>query len=158
MALDLQNCLQGRRVRARPSHAWYRIRKYLQRNRWSVALGGISIVALLATSATAFWQVHQARIETQSAQAMQNFVVRLFDFAGNLPNRDFDVRRLLDAGEVWGCHELAKRPLAQAERDGVIARLRIGLGDYRDALNLLENSNGRWTRRVACPLDCIWRR
>lgn len=138
LGLDLQRYLLGRPVRARPSNPWYRLRKYVGRHRWAVALGSPALAALLGTSVTAFWQAHQARIEMTRAQAMQNFVIGLFDVAGSSPHRDFDIRRLLEAGEQRGHRELAQQPVAQAELDGVIARLRIGLGDYREALALLE--------------------
>jgi tetratricopeptide (TPR) repeat protein len=37
-----------------------------------------------------------------------------------------------------GASELARQPAARAELFGVIARLRLGLGDYREALKLLD--------------------
>ncbi|MGV8960129.1 MAG: protein kinase domain-containing protein [Stenotrophomonas sp.] len=138
LGLDLQRHLQDRPVQARPARLLYRLHKYLRRHRWAAAMGSIAVLGLLVTSATAVWQAHQARAEMARAQTLQNFVVGLFDVAGKIPRGDFDIHRLLDAGERRGQEELAQQPLAQAELVGVIARLRIGLGDYRQALGLLE--------------------
>ena len=49
-----------------------------------------------------------------------------------------DLRALLDAGVERGNRELARQPRARAELFGVIARLRLGLGDYREAMALLR--------------------
>jgi serine/threonine-protein kinase len=51
------------------------------------------------------------------------------------------VRKLLEAGEERGRRQLARQPLDQAELFGVIARLRLGLGDYREAERLLETQS-----------------
>src|SRR5690606_28691490 len=48
-----------------------------------------------------------------------------------------DVRQLLEAGVERGDRELARQPEARAELFGVIARLRLGLGDYEEASALL---------------------
>ncbi|WP_305804809.1 serine/threonine-protein kinase [Stenotrophomonas sp. YIM B06876] len=138
LGLDLQRHLQDHPVQARPARPLYRLHKYLRRYRWAAAMASIAVLALLATSATALWQARQARVEMARAQTLQNFVVGLFDVAGNIPRGDFDIHRLLEAGERRGQDELGQQPLAQAELAGVIARLRIGLGDYRQALGLLE--------------------
>ncbi len=138
LGLDLQCHLQDRPVQARPARPWYRLHKYLRRHRWTAGMGGVALVVLLAASATALLQARQARMEMVRAQALQGFVIGLFDVAGNTPHGDFDIRQLLDAGERRGQDELAQQPMAQAELYGVIARLRIGLGDYRQALRLLE--------------------
>ncbi len=151
LALDLQRHLQGRPVRARPQHVGYRLQKYAQRHRWMLVLGGGAAIALLAVSATALWQKRQAQLEMARAQAMQDFVIGLFDQAGNVRQGTFDVRQLLEAGERRGARELAQQPLAQAELEGVIARLRLGLGDYRQALRLLEQQRRSLERQKDAP-------
>lgn len=148
LAGDLLRHLQGRPVQARPQHLGYRMQKYVRRHRWGLGFGSAALLALAAVSGTAVWQKQQARQETARAQAMQDFVVGLFDQAGNVRQGSFDVRRLLEVGERRGATELAQQPLARAELQGVIARLRIGLGDYDHALGLLEHQ-----RQVLDTLD-----
>ncbi len=138
-ALDLERHLQGRPVQARPQSWGYRLRKYTSRHRWVLAASTLSTTLLLAALAASVWQGRQAMHETARAQAMQDFVIGLFDNAGVAQQGNiFDARKLLIAGEHRGERELAQQPLAHAELLGVIARLRIGLGDYREALSLLE--------------------
>jgi len=136
---DLQRHLQGRPVHARPQSWGYRLRKYASRHRWVLAVGGMAGCVLLAALAVSVWQGRQAMRETARAQAMQDFVIGLFDNAGVAQQGNiFDARKLLVAGERRGERELAGQPLAHAELLGVIARLRLGLGDYQEALQLLE--------------------
>jgi serine/threonine-protein kinase len=139
LSLDLQRHMQGRPVQARPQSWMYRVRKYAWRHRWALAASAAFTSLLLAALAASAWQSRQALRETARAQAMQDFVIGLFDNAGVAQQGNiFDARKLLIAGERRGERELADQPLAHAELLGVIARLRLGLGDYQDALALIE--------------------
>ncbi len=142
LALDLQRHIDGRPVHARAQSVPYRIRKYLSRHRWALTAGGATTLILVAALGASLWQSRQAVREAARAQAMQNFVIGLFDNAGSAQQGNaFDARELLAAGERRGERELARQPLAHAELLGVIARLRIGLGDYREALSLLQRQD-----------------
>ncbi len=139
LSQDLQRHLQGRPVLARPQSLSYRVHKYVSRHRWGLAVGALITSVLMLALAASVWQSRQAMRETARAQAMQDFVIGLFDNAGVAQQGNiFDARKLLLAGERRGERELADQPLARAELLGVIARLRIGLGDYQEALALLE--------------------
>lgn len=139
LSQDLQRHLQGRPVLARPQSLSYRVNKYVSRHRWGLAVGALIASVLLLALAASVWQSRQAMRETARAQAMQDFVIGLFDNAGVAQQGNiFDARKLLVAGERRGERELADQPLARAELLGVIARLRIGLGDYQEALTLIE--------------------
>ena len=143
LAQDLQRYQMGRPVLARPQSVRYRMRKYILRHRWALATG-ITIAGVLgAALAIVAWQAREAVQETARAQALQDFVIGLFEGAGSAP-RDtaIDVRSLLDTSIVRANRELAKQPLARAEVFGMVARLRIGLGDYRDAQAVLERQLG----------------
>ena len=139
LALDLQRFREGKPVQARPQSMRYRARKYLHRHRW--ALATVALVTLVLSTALGIvaWQARQAVQEASRAQALQDFVVGLFEHAGDSSSDGrLDVRQLLDAGTRRGASELARQPAARAELFGVIARLRLGLGDYREALQLLN--------------------
>jgi serine/threonine-protein kinase len=138
LALDLQRFREGKPVQARPQSMRYRARKYLHRHRW--ALATVALVTLVLSTALGIvaWQARQAVQEASRAQALQDFVVGLFEHAGDSSNGRLDVRQLLEAGARRGSSELARQPAARAELFGVIARLRLGLGDYREALQLLN--------------------
>jgi hypothetical protein len=85
------------------------------------------------------WQASRAVKEASRAQAMQDFVIALFENSGNASStRGVDVRALLEAGVARADTELAAQPQARAELLGLIARLRSGLGDDAEALALLD--------------------
>lgn len=142
LALDLRRWLEGRTIQARPQHLAYRVDKYLRRHRWAVSSASLVALTLVASMVAVTWQANQAIEESARAQAMQDFVVGLFEqasaAAGGAP---LDIRQLLDAGVQRGDAELARQPIARAELYGVIARLRVGLGDYDQALALLERQS-----------------
>jgi serine/threonine-protein kinase len=151
-AQDLQRHLQGRPVLARPQSLGYRVNKYVTRHRWGLAAGAVIASLLLLALVASVWQSRQAMRETARAQAMQDFVIGLFDNAGVAQQGNiFDARKLLLAGERRGDRELADQPLARAELLGVIARLRIGLGDYQEALALIERQNALLTQSDSAP-------
>ena len=139
LSLDLRRHIEGRPVHARAQSMGYRLHKYLVRHRWALAGGGVAATVLVAALAASVWQGRQAMREAARAQAMQDFVIGLFDNASaSQQGNTFDARELLAAGERRGERELANQPRAQAELLGVIARLRLGLGDYHESLALLE--------------------
>ncbi len=139
MALDLARYRDGKPVLARPQSIGYRVRKYLHRHRWALSTGALVALVLSSALLIVAWQARQAVQESSRAQALQDFVVGLFEHAGNgSGSGPLDVRQLLDAGVERGNRELGRQPAARAELFGVIARLRMGLGDYAPALQLLE--------------------
>jgi len=141
-ALDLRRWRDGRPILARPQRLPYRVGKYLRRHRWAVSSAALVALTLVASMVAVTWQANQAIEESARAQAMQDFVVGLFEQAGTAAGgAPMDIRQLLEAGVQRGDAELAHQPVARAELYGVIARLRLGLGDYEQALALLERQS-----------------
>jgi serine/threonine-protein kinase len=139
LALDVQRYRDGKPVQARPQSMRYRAHKYVHRHRWALATATLVTLVLSAALGIVAWQARQAVQEASRAQALQDFVVGLFEHAGDSSTDGrLDVRQLLDAATRRGASELARQPAARAELFGVIARLRLGLGDYREALQLLD--------------------
>lgn len=142
MALDLHRYLEGKPVLARPQSLAYRTHKFVQRHRWALATTVLILAVLTTALVLVTWQAGQAMREASRAQALQDFVTGLFEQAGGRSTPGpLDVRKLLEAGEQRGNRELARQPLDRAELFGVIARLRLGLGDYREAERLLTTQN-----------------
>ncbi len=141
-ALDLNRYLEGKPVLARPQSLAYRTHKFVSRHRWVLATTVLILGVLTASLVLVTWQAQQALKEASRAQALQNFVTRLFEQAGDRAGPGpLDVRQLLQAGEERANRELGRQPLDRAELFGVIARLRLGLGDYREAEHLLSEQN-----------------
>jgi len=139
LAQDLQRHHAGKPVQARSQSVGYRVRKYLRRHRWSLATGTLVAMVLTLALTIVAWQARQAVAEAKRAQAMQDFMVGLFETAGSVPDGSrLDLRGLLDAAVARGSRELSRQPRERAELLGVIAHLRSGLGDYREAAELLE--------------------
>ena len=138
LAQDLQRHLDGEPVHARPQGLAYRAGKFFRRN--SLAIAGVSAIGLMLVLglASVSWQANKAIEEAQRAQAMQDFVVALFENTDRAGGEDLDVRTLLDAGARRADTELLSQPRARAELLGLLARLRLGLGDDREALMLLD--------------------
>ncbi|MGV8922974.1 MAG: protein kinase domain-containing protein [Thermomonas sp.] len=139
LSQDLLCYLRGRPIQARGERMGYRVRKYLYRHRWPVAAASMVLVVMLTALAVVSWQAKQALREAGRAQAMQNFIAGLFESAGSAPqDTPMDLRALLDLGIMRGERSLARQPQARAELYGVVARLRLSLGDYREADALLD--------------------
>ncbi|HEY4581417.1 MAG TPA: protein kinase, partial [Lysobacter sp.] len=136
---DLARHLAGRPVQARPQGLAYVARKYLRRHRWAIA-GSVAALAFVATAVGVTWrQSREAVEEAQRAQAMRDFIASVFEKAAETRDtRAVDLRALLDAAVERGDRELARQPIAQAELLGLVARLRMGLGDYPQARAVLE--------------------
>ncbi|TWI13360.1 serine/threonine-protein kinase [Aerolutibacter ruishenii] len=139
LALDLRRHQLGRPVAARPDSVGYRLRKYLHRHRWALATGSLVAAVLVAALGLVAWQAREAVREASRAQAIQDFMISVFETASaGESGQPLDVRGLLDASLQRGQRELARQPRARAELIGLVARLRIGLGDYDEARALLE--------------------
>ena len=139
MALDLHRHLEGKPVLARPQSMAYRTQKFVHRHRLALVTAALVVAVVIFALMAVTWQATHALREANRAQALQKFVTGLFEQAGGgNPSGPLDVRKLLVDGEQRGRHELARQPLDYAELLGVIARLRLGLGDYREAERLLR--------------------
>lgn len=141
LSQDLLCYLRGRPVMARGESMRYRVRKYLHRHRWALAASVSILSVLIIALGVVSWQAQRALREATRAQAMQRFVAELFQDAGTSPNTPIDLRSLLDMGILRGEHSLAKQPQERAELYGVVAQLRLGLGDYREAEDLLQRQS-----------------
>ena len=139
LSRDVQRYLEGQPVLARPRGVGYRLRKFVARHRWPLASAALVGVAAAAALVVVLWQARLALQDASRAQAMQSFVIGLFEQAGAAPpDASLELRRLLAAGVERGNRELSGQPLARAELLGLGARLRLGLGDHREAAALLD--------------------
>lgn len=66
---DLLRFLQGRTVSVMGDTFGYRARRFVQRNRWSVAMAVLAVLAMLAGLAGTTWQLRQVRVQRDAALA-----------------------------------------------------------------------------------------
>jgi eukaryotic-like serine/threonine-protein kinase len=88
LADDIERCLAGEPVRARPDSRVYRLGKFVTRNRVPVAAGSVVVLALAAGLGVALWQASQARQQAEEARnqaqratALNTFVLSLIQQA-----------------------------------------------------------------------------
>jgi serine/threonine protein kinase/tetratricopeptide (TPR) repeat protein len=139
-AKDLRLHREGRPVSARPDRFGYRAAKFARRNALGLTLGAAALALLLGGSAMLYWQGRRALEEAQRAQAIQDFMLGLFQRTDpNLAQRgDLTVADLLRDGARRAREELALQPAVQRELLLTIAGLQSGFGRYEDALDLLD--------------------
>src|SRR5687768_11098532 len=83
LALDLRRYGEGQPVHARPLSLRYRARKYVQRHGLTLGVS-LGITGVLGVSlAVVSWQARRATEEATRAEAMQDFVVALFENSGD---------------------------------------------------------------------------
>ena len=169
---DLQRHLDGLPVLARPASAGYRLRKFITRHRWRVAAAAGMALLLVGAAGVSLWQAQQARealllaqAESQRAQAVQGFLLELFNSnslrqADPKKARQATARELLDAGaERAAAGALKDTPVAQEAVLNALADLYFQLELHDDAAKLrklriaaLERVHGANDPRVADAL------
>ncbi len=77
LASDIERHLAGEPVRARPDSAFYRLRKFVRRNRVPVLGAVVTSIALIVGASLAVWQARIARAQTEEASALNTFVLSL---------------------------------------------------------------------------------
>lgn len=142
LAADLRRWLQGRAIAAHGHGRWYRLGKFVRRNRVAVAIGSAATLALMATSIFALWQAHQAhlqaaqaRIQADNVEAVKNFMVGVFSEAGpgDRPGIGPSARQLLDSGARNMRHQFNDDPEIAAALSDALAKSYAGIGAFDKA-------------------------
>lgn len=130
---DLAAWLDGHPVSAREPSVLYRTRRFVQRHRWAVAGGALTLCAVLAGSGVALWQAHRASLQAARADAVSNYLTAIFTSIDPDQGwgRNVSVRDLLDDG----VHRLDRGALAahadaEARLRGTLGRTYTALGAY----------------------------
>jgi serine/threonine-protein kinase len=137
---DLQRYLDGTAVLARPDAVAYRVGKFIRRHRVGVTLSVLVVLSLAAGLAGTAWQARQATQQAERAQAVQDFLIGLFDEAdpAKAQGRELTARQMVDRGRRDVLVKLADQPRLHALLDGVLVDLYTKLGDENKALPLAE--------------------
>ncbi|HET6807245.1 MAG TPA: protein kinase [Frateuria sp.] len=79
-AQDLRDYLAQRPVKARRGRQWYRVRRFVQRNRWPLAAGGMVLAAVLAGLTASLLALAQTRAAQRLAEQRQHDLERMVAF------------------------------------------------------------------------------
>lgn len=80
LAADLRNWLERRPVLARRGRRMYRLRRFVQRNRWPLTAAAALLLSVLAGLFTSLYSLHQARVQQQLAEHRQQQLERMVQF------------------------------------------------------------------------------
>ncbi|MBD8881511.1 protein kinase [Rhodanobacter sp. 7MK24] len=80
LADDLRNWLERRPVLARRGRRLYRLRRFLQRNRWPLTAAAALVLSVLAGLGTSLYSLHQARVQQRLAEQRRQQLERMVQF------------------------------------------------------------------------------
>ncbi|MCB1033078.1 MAG: serine/threonine protein kinase [Acidobacteria bacterium] len=183
---DLDRYLRGLPILARPDSVGYRLRMFVGRHRWGVAVAAAAFLTLAGLVSAFTWSLARERDQTrlaaekaeaeraraeqqqQETEEVVTFLTRLFEasdpYAGAPPEKDLTARELLDRGAAQLEGSFDERPLIQARllqtTGGIYARME----DFeraelllRRALALREAAGGDHREEVAESLESLGR-
>lgn len=135
---DLLRWLHQEPVQAHPGRVLYRAGKFMRRHRWPVAAAGLASAGLVVGSVLALGQARVAQRETLRTQAVQDFLVGLFNEAdpARAQGRELTVRDLMAKGERDLAAKLHDEPELRVALEGTLVALYLKLGDGQRALPL----------------------
>ncbi|HET6632027.1 MAG TPA: serine/threonine-protein kinase [Rhodanobacteraceae bacterium] len=161
LADDVERLLAGQPVAAHPPSRTYRTRRFVSRHRWAVATAAGVLVAILATLSVALWQARiarqqaiAARTEAQRANAVRDFVERLFEplrhgvAAGQQPS----LTQLLDASTARLAHAPGLDVGSRVDLLAMFSRIYESLGEL-DKAEALANQAATLSARSLRPDD-----
>ena len=140
LAEDIGRHLAGRPVTARRDTRRYRIQKFVQRHRFSVAAAGAFIVLLVVFSVITAVQSVRIRaqaerltLERNNAQHVTRFLTEMFNLSNPIEGKGHALRarEVLDSGAARIERELKNQPAVQAQLMTTVGEAYHGLGLYR---------------------------
>ncbi|MGB8636044.1 MAG: serine/threonine-protein kinase [Rhodanobacteraceae bacterium] len=142
MATDLRNWLARRPINARRQSAPYRLRKFAGRHRWGVAAGFVLLLTVVAGVAASLWQAQVARANAESANAVKDFMLQIFQASGPdlAAGKDATAAVLLERGANRVRRQFADRPALRAQMLGVIGETQQQRGTVDDAAHTLDDA------------------
>ena len=140
---DVQRFLDDRPVHARTATPWYRVQRFISRNRWSVASTALALIVVLGYALTITLHSQQLAAERDKSEAVTTFLTDLFA-SSNLQaapgNPDITVREVVDRGAARLDTDMDAAPLIQADLQATLGEVYNSLGLYDDAEGLLRNA------------------
>ena len=175
---DLSRFLEGLPILARPDTRGYRLRKFVQRNRWAVAGASAALLTIVGLVSAFTWGLARERDQTRAAaeqaekqraraeekraesEEVLRYLVGLFEasdpYSGEIQEGELTARQLLDRGSAHLKQSFEDRPLIRARllrtTGSIYGRMEIfekAESLLRDALTLLEADEGDQRQEIA---------
>ena len=154
LAADIERYLQNRPVLARPATASYRLRKYVRRHGFAVAVASGGLALLIAFAIMQAVQLRRITRERDRANRITEFMTSMFKVAD--PNEargnSITAREILDKSSKEIETGLSRDPQLQAQLMGTMGQVYVSMGLFPQGQAMLERAiqNGR---RVGGPDD-----
>jgi serine/threonine-protein kinase len=163
-AADLRRYLHSEPVLARPDHAWYRVRKFVARNRVPVGMAAVALAGIIATAAVALYEAHAAKAVTDRALMLSSRNEAVADFLQTLiteaagSEQPVSVRDMLERSEAMVRRDFQNDPQHRAAVLDIIGVYYASNDQHergeqllREARNIVASSNDEdLRRRLAC--------
>ena len=132
LANDIRCYLDGRPIAARGDRTWYRLRKFVRRNRYVLGAAVIVFAVCLTATIVSLHQAHIARDQAQRADAVRQFLVGVFQQANPDENKGqpISAHQLLEKGEQQIEGSFKNQPALEADVIALLVTLYSSLGDY----------------------------
>jgi eukaryotic-like serine/threonine-protein kinase len=142
LADDITRYLTQRPVLAQPDSGWYRLRKFVARNKLGVSAAALVLFAVLGGAGLAVWQARVAVAERQRADEVKGFLVALFKSANPSDHggRKVTVDQLLLASRARIDREFAGRPEIRAELLAIVGENLSAIGEGAAAQPIYEEA------------------
>lgn len=131
LAEDLERYLSKRPVLAQDDSQWYRLRKFVARNRLAVAAATSVLLAIVVGSGVAIWQARVAQAEQRTAVEVKEFIATIFRDANPLAEQGKVVTaiELLTSARARVDQLDPSRPEIRLELLNLIGESLMGIGD-----------------------------
>lgn len=148
LAEDIRAYLAGRPVSAHPDSWVYRTGKFMRRHKWGVAATLVLALILSVYAITITWYSHKTLIALEEAERERaksgqvvDFLLAMFEANDPAEARGATItaRELLERG-VGQAEALSHQPAVQGQMYSVAGLVYQRLGEYEDALPLLERA------------------
>ena len=137
---DLRRFQQGKPVLARPDSAWYRLNRFVARNRLPVAFAGAAflagVIGLTAYIQTSQVAVRKALTTSRVSQFLTDFFSTPDPWAQGLG--DMSMQDFFDNGLDIMFADLDEEPEVRAELAAALGKVLLNLGDEKQAIALLQ--------------------
>lgn len=135
---DLKRYLGSKPVAARDGGRYYHFSRWLRRNRLAAGAAAAVFVSLVIGIGAASWQASIAQENADRAEAVQDFLLRIFQAADPVANQQNPllVNDLVDRQAERLNRSMAEEPALRRELRFTLARVQQNLGNNSQALSI----------------------